>query len=259
MIVPVSINHAGPFSFLLDTGAQITMVDPSVAAEFHLDTDGEAVVAGVASRRTVSFAELVLLEAGAHSVANPKVVVYDLHPLQSADLRIQGVLGEDFLEHFDVMIDNAHRLLCLDDSGAMRAAVKGSRIPLVLTADAEQGAPLSGLLIVTVRLSDATRPIRLMLDSGANSAMLYNPSEYLGLPQRTYLQGRGVDGTQLIFSALPLQHVKIGSLELNGVTFFSLGAVQQDARTKGFEGVLTTGLFRRVLIAHADHFAVLEP
>ena len=51
----------------------------------------------------------------------------------------------------------------------MRAAVKGPRIPLAAAADAEQGAPLSGLLIVTVRLSDATRPVRLMLDSGANA------------------------------------------------------------------------------------------
>ena len=62
-----------------------------------------------------------------------------------------------------------------------------------------------------------------------------------------------------MFSALPPQDVKIGSLALSGVAFFSLGAVQQDARAKGFDGVLTTGLFRRVFIDHADHFAVLEP
>jgi len=32
IIVPVSINHAGPFNFLLDTGTQMTMVDPALAA-----------------------------------------------------------------------------------------------------------------------------------------------------------------------------------------------------------------------------------
>src|SRR5579864_4339395 len=166
IILPVSVNHAGPYNFLLDTGTQITMVDPSLAAELHLDTQGVAMVAGAGSRQPASLAELGLVETGTHSVANPKVLVYDLHPLQSDDLNIQGVLGEDFLEHFDMLIDNAHRLLCLDNSGAMRAAVKGPRIPLAAAADAE-GAPLSGLLILTVRLSDATRPVRLMLDSGA--------------------------------------------------------------------------------------------
>jgi hypothetical protein len=29
MIVAVSVNHATPYNFLLDTGTQITMVDPS--------------------------------------------------------------------------------------------------------------------------------------------------------------------------------------------------------------------------------------
>ena len=73
------------------------------------------------------------------------------------------------------------------------------------------------------------------------------------------LRGSGVDGTQRIFSALPPQDVKIGSLELSGVPFFSLTGIQEDARVKGFDGVLPTGLFRRVFIDHADRFAVLEP
>ena len=237
------------------------MVDPSLAAQLHLDTQGAALVAGGGSRRWASLAELDLLEAGAHSVASLKVLVYDLLPLQAADLRIQGVLGEDFLEHFDMLIDNAHRLLCLDGSGAMRAAVKGPRIPLAAAADAEPGAPLSGLLILTVRLSDATRPVRLMLDSGANAPILYDTSQYLALPlsQSASLGGRSVDGRQRMFSALPSQDVKIGSITLSGVAFVSLGGVQQDARAKGFDGMLTMGLFRRVFVDHADHYAVLEP
>ena len=58
--------------------------------------------------------------------ANQKVLVYDLKNLQATGLDIQGVLGEDFLEQFDMLIDNAHRLLCLDDAGTMRTEVKGT-------------------------------------------------------------------------------------------------------------------------------------
>ncbi len=81
----------------------------------------------------------------------------------------------------------------------------------------------------------------------------------LQLSQSVPLRGNGVDGTQRIFSALPPQDVKIGSMELDRVPFFSLAGIQKDARVKGFDGVLPTGLFRRVFIDHADHFAVLEP
>jgi len=261
IILLVSVNHTGPYNFLLDTGTQVTMVDPTLAAQLHLGTNGAAVVAGAGSRESASLAELDLVETGAHSVSNLKVLVYDLQRLQPTGLRVEGVLGEDFLEHFDMLIDNAHRLLCLDDSGAMRTVVKGARIPLLVAADREQDPALSGLLIVTVRLSDASRPVRLMLDSGANAPILYNTTQYLSLPpsQTTSLRGRSVDGRQRLFSALPPQDMKIGSLAVSGVPFFSLGGVQQDAGKKGFDGVLTTGLFRRVFIDHADHVAVLEP
>ena len=62
-----------------------------------------------------------------------------------------------------------------------------------------------------------------------------------------------------MFPALPPQDVKIGSLRLTQVPFVSLGKNQKDARAKGFDGILTFGLFRRVFIAHADGYVVLEP
>jgi hypothetical protein len=261
IVLAVSINHTGPYDFQLDTGTQVSMIDPSLASELHLGTQGAAVVAGAGSRQSASFAQLDLLGAGSHAVANQRVLVYDLQNLHSADLHIQGILGEDFLEHFDMLIDNAHNMLCLDDTAAMRSGVKGPHIPLVAPAETADGADLAGLLIVAVRLSDGTRPVRLMLDSGANAPILYNTSDYMALQlsQSVSLRGTGVDGAAHIFSALPPQDVKVGSLELTGVPFFSLAGAQKDSRAKGFDGVLTTGLFRRVFIDQSDHFAVLEP
>jgi hypothetical protein len=261
IVLAVSINHRSPDNFLLDSGTQITMIDPSLAAALHLDTQGAALVAGAGSRQSASFAQLELVEAGSHAVANQKVLVYDLQNLHSADLYIHGILGEDFLEHFDMLIDNEHRLLCLDNSAAMRAGVKGPHIPLVVAAVAESGVTLPGLLIIAVRLSDGMRPVRLMLDSGANSPVLFNTTQYMALPlpKSVPLRGNGVDGAQRIFWALPPQDVNIGSLELSRVLFFTLAGDQKDARIKGFDGVLPAGLFRRVFIDHADHFAILEP
>jgi len=258
MIVAVSVNHSGPYSFLLDTGMQITVVDPSLAAELHLEARGAAMVAGAGSSQPASYVELDLLEAGAHAVPNQNVLVYDLQNRHAVDLPIRGILGEDFLQHFDMLVDYVHNLLCLDDSGAMRAEVRGPHTALVIPREIANGS-LPNLVIVEARLSDATRPLHLMLDSGANGAILYNTSEYLAPPQRGYSRGTGVDGKQLTFWALPAQQVKIGSHELNGVAFFSLPGIQKDSRAKGFDGVLTMGVFRRIFICHTDHFVVLDP
>src|SRR6201985_3058504 len=67
MIVAVSVNHSGPYNFLLDTGTQITMVDPSLASELHLNPQGSAAVTGVGFNSAASFAQLDLLEAGSHA------------------------------------------------------------------------------------------------------------------------------------------------------------------------------------------------
>jgi len=254
MIVAVSVNHSGPYDFLLDTGMQVTAVDLSLANELHLQPQGTAAVAGAGFSQSVSIGQLDLLEAGSHAVADPKVFVYDLQKLH-----VQGVLGEDILEHFDVLIDNVHNLLCLDDSGAMRAEVRGPHTALATPPKLADGFGLSNLIVVEARLSDATRPVHLLLDSGANGAILYNTSGYLAVPRTGHLQGASADGRQRMFSVLPPQDVKIGSVELSGVTFVSLPGTQKDPRAKGFDGILTLGLFRRVFIDHAEHFAVLEP
>ncbi len=258
MIVPVSINHAGPFNFLLDTGTQMTMIDPDLAAALHLETAGTAEVASVGTQAIATFAQVERIEAGSHSIANHKVLVYDLANLQATGLGIQGVLGEDFLEQFDVLIDNGHNLLCLDDATAMRAEIKGSRI--LLQSQAPDGTDRARSLIVVARVSDGRRPVRLKLDSGSNVNFLYNTAEYmaLGLFRGAALQG-GSGGSQKAFMALPLQDVKIGAVELNKIPFITLVGAQKNTHTSEFDGLLTTGQFKRVFICHADHYAVLDP
>jgi Aspartyl protease len=258
MIVAVSVNHSGPYNFLLDTGTQITMVDPSLAAELHLNTQGSAVVAGVGFHAAASFAQLDLLEAGSHAVANQKVVVFDFQNPHSVDLHFRGVLGEDFLGQFDMLIDNDHNLLCLDDSATMRADVKGPHIALLPAPDKSSGGPSFSSLIISARLSDGMRPVFLKLDSGTNVSFLFDGRQYMA-PGSIRRVGGGLTGTQRSFSTLPPQDLKIGPLEFPRVSFSTFADPQKDSRTSAFDGLLTLRLFRRVFICHADHFAVFEP
>jgi Aspartyl protease len=263
MIVAVSINHSGPYNFLLDTGTQMTMVDPALAAELHLNTQGSAGVAGVGFLASAPFAQLDLLEVGSHAVANQKVLVFDFQNSHSVDLHLfRGVLGEDFLGEFDMLIDNAHNLLCLDDSSAMAADVKGPHIPLMAPARTTNGMPALRSLIIGARLSDGTRPVRLKLDSGTNVSFLFYTARYMPLEllARTSLLGGGFDRAQRRVSTIPLQDLQIGSLEFPKVSFFTYADSSEGvSRTSAYDGLLTLGIFRRVFICHTHHFAVFEP
>jgi hypothetical protein len=258
IVVEVSINHHGPYSFLLDTGAQRTLLDSALAADLHLETEGEAEVAGPGFDGPASFAQTEVLDVAMHAAAGLKVLVYDLGYLRTWGVHVRGVLGEDFLERFDMLIENTHHLLCLDNSGVMRADVKGPHIPLLAPANATSGAILQPL-IVSVHLSDGMRPVRLALDSGTNTPFLFSSSAYMVrrvLPVN--FRQWGGNGT-LPYTALPPQDMRIGPVQFRQVRFVTMSGIKKNPRTSEFDGLLTLGLFRRVFINHEERFAVLEP
>ena len=51
IVVQVTINHTGPYDFMVDTGAQVTTVDPALAAELHLETRGRPAWLALGSTR----------------------------------------------------------------------------------------------------------------------------------------------------------------------------------------------------------------
>lgn len=260
IVVPVSINHSGPYNFILDTGAEITIIDPSLAAELHLGTHGPAEVVGAGLHESAALVQLDQIDVGTYAVASQQVVMYDLGRLRFANLSVQGILGGDFLGHFDLLIDNSRRLLCIDESASMRTAVKGPHIPLVTAAQTAGGAQLPRSFIVAAHLPCVTRPVLLKLDSGTNGPFLYDASQYMarGMFRGASLLGRSVDGKQREFSVLPPEDVEIGWLKLPKVAFVTLDGTPKDSRSTAFDGLLPTNLFRRVFIDHTDHFAVLE-
>jgi hypothetical protein len=262
IILPVVINHTGPYDFLVDTGTLYTIVDQLLATELHLKTQGSAEIVGVGFDTHTSFGYLDLLEAGSHLVANHPVVVQRLQPLHAADLHFRGILGGDFLGHFDVLMDYAHSMLCLDDTKMMQVAVKGAHIALVTRPQTPNEVPLTMLLIIPVRLSGfGPRQLLLTLDSGANASFLFNHAVNLahGWLQTTQTDGYGADGVKRGFSILPPQSVQIGPLNIQQVSFAAPADSKENALTSKEDGLLATVLFRRVFISYADRFVVLDP
>src|SRR5664279_2084008 len=77
IVVPVRINQTGPYDFLVDTGAQVTTVDSSLASDLRLESEGTTGVDGVVTHARDTFAYLDLVQAGTHSVADSLAVIED--------------------------------------------------------------------------------------------------------------------------------------------------------------------------------------
>src|ERR1700745_1004649 len=49
LVIPVKINQSGPFEFVVDTGSQVTVIDPALASELNLKPQGSVGLVSAAS------------------------------------------------------------------------------------------------------------------------------------------------------------------------------------------------------------------
>ena len=263
IVIPVKINQAGPFDFMVDTGSQVTVIDPSLALQLDLKPQGRVGLVSVANFAQASVTLLDTLEAGSRVVEKSPAIVQDLRPIQAADPRIRGVLGESFLAHFDLFVDYGHKLLCLDETSAMRDSVRGERIPFIRPQHPENELPFIERLVLSVRLSGpGKQPVLLQLDSGSDGPILYAGSgqpEIQALVQAATLQGANATSAQRAFAVVPPQNVQIGNHILSHISFATPVMVAKNLPRQQEDGLLPTVLFQRVFISGGDHYVVFEP
>jgi hypothetical protein len=110
ILVNARINNIGPITLILDTGAERTIILPSVLSRIGLSTENAPPITlkgvtgtGYADRVWVDF-----IEVGETRVGPLFIVVY------AADLKgVDGLLGRDFLSHLNVTIDSKTKVVTL--------------------------------------------------------------------------------------------------------------------------------------------------
>ena len=262
IVVAVEANHSGPYDFLVDTGAQVNTIDVSLAAQLHLKPQGTVGVGGAATFSRREEVTIDTLAAGHHAAANSLAVVEDLAQLRAADPRIRGILGGSFLQHFDMLIDNGQRLLCLDDSGALMTAVKGERIKFAEPYGTGKDLPFTRPIVLSARLSSlGTTPVILRLDSGSNVPMLYANNALLSLvaAKHSGVLKRTVSGVEQQFAVLPPQDVEIGKSPLRQVAFTVPMNAVGNGQAPREDGLLPTIAYRRVFISCSGGYVALDP
>jgi gag-polyprotein putative aspartyl protease len=261
IVIPIEINHSGPYDFVVDTGAQTTSIEPSLAAELGLKAQGTTGVGGVATYARTAYSYLDLIEAGQHSVPNAIAVIQEMTQLKTADSRIRGILGANFLEHFDLLIDNGRHILCLDESGALASTIKGEHIALAEPRGSQQDLPFTRPMIVAAHLSAGdVAPVLLRLDSGSNAPLLYAVDALVRRRSKgkASILKRVANGVEQSFAVLPPQDIQIGTHSVKQVSFVmpmnSIGA----GPTPRDDGLLPTMAFQRVFISRSGGYVALE-
>lgn len=109
IVVPVTINGKGPYHLLLDTGASITLLKPSLVKALDLKSTGSAVrISGVGGGSQAAYLYM------AQEIAVGKARAFYI-PVAARSIKllnknnISGLLGQDFLERFELNINTKRK------------------------------------------------------------------------------------------------------------------------------------------------------
>ncbi|MBK6316985.1 MAG: clan AA aspartic protease [Blastocatellia bacterium] len=129
-----TVNGSRPLWFLLDTGAEMSVVDSTVAASVGLTSVGSATARGSGEgTMKAGFAQGVTLAVGRAVAKGQTVVTLPLDALEPIDGRsIDGILGHDFIASFVVTIDYSQRRVSFRDPARFDSATipAGERVPI---------------------------------------------------------------------------------------------------------------------------------
>ena len=155
MTVPVSIDGRGPFSFMIDTGSERTVVSSDIAGTLALEFAEIAKLVSIAGSRMVQTVYLPDVTLGRQNYGELVAPMLEAHHI-GAD----GILGLDGLQDQRILFDFTTNAITVED--ITKRAPTGD-FEIIVTARRR-----SGQLIFTDATIDGKK-VNVVIDTGAQS------------------------------------------------------------------------------------------
>jgi hypothetical protein len=153
LTVEVHVNGRGPYHFVVDSGADTSVVGLRIARDLQLPLGRPAILNGMTSRNIVDRVKVAELKLGPSSIKDLEVPA-----LREQDLGGEGMIGIDALVRQRLMMDFEKRLIKVEDSHHPIKALPGE---IVITARRQRGQ----LILTAVRAGHL--PLDAVIDTGS--------------------------------------------------------------------------------------------
>ncbi len=243
MTVPVTIRGQGPFPFLIDTGAQATVLSLDLADRLQLNDRKTATLVGMASRQQVETTPVDEFTLGSRSFyVRQAPLVAGENIGGGAD----GILGLDALQDQRVVLDFKKGEIAVADH-----AEAGSSRGYEIVVKARER--LGQLIITKARLDGVT--VDVIIDTGAqgsvgNLALLnrLRRAREIGETEMTDINGFTLAGALRLGRELQIGDANIRNLPILFADTSTFGSLGLSSRPALILGMSELKLFQRVAI-----------
>jgi len=224
----VYVNGHGPYRFLVDTGANVNLMETGLARKIGLKATFQVDLASAAGKIPTSGSDGNEVALDSVRAGEQKFLFTGLEAIHNSSPDVQGVLGEWFLSRFDYTLD-----------------LRGKRLEF---GKREANGTRGAFKMVNARPVVATSLGNLALDSGAARLVLFGIR-----PDTSGAELRTVAGSRLIGSSFGKQ------LVIEGRKVWEGDAVATPTRSEpGVDGLLPLCLFRSVYVCNSEGYLVFD-
>lgn len=240
MTVPVTIKGEGPFRFMIDTGAQATVLASSLADQLALTGRRSAILIGMASRQRIETTEIPEFGLGRRTFTVLTAPLVERVNIGGAD----GILGLDSLQGQRVLLDFVKKEISVADASELN----GTGFEIIVKARNKLGQ----LIITDARVNGVATAV--IVDTGAQSsvgnlALLARlRGRELGMTEMTDINGQQLSGTVREGRVLQLGNAQLRNFPIlfaDSPPFHALGLSNKPALVLGMSELRG---FRRVAI-----------
>ena len=242
MTVAVTIQGQGPFDFMIDTGAQATVLSRALAERLQLNDRGRATLVGMASSKLVETTPIDDFTLGSRSFYIRQAPVVEGEHIGGAD----GILGLDSLQDQRVLLDFDKREIAIADA----AELGGNRGYEIVVKARER---LGRLIITSARLDGVQ--VDVIVDTGAQGSVgnmaLFDRlrrNRQMVDTEMTDVNGHTLGGVVRVARQLKLGRANVQNFPIlfaDSRPFHAMGLAEEPALILGMSELK---LFRRVAI-----------
>jgi predicted aspartyl protease len=209
MTVPVSVSGTGPYPFVVDTGAERTVIARELAARLALNQGGPVKVDSMTEISDIATAIIPALEVGGNRLRG-------IHApeLDRRNLGAEGMLGLDALQSERVSFDFRRKLMTIVPSRRIEEHWDGDAI--VVT-----GKRIYGQLVLVDASVDGQK-VWVIIDTGAqisvgNLALRRQLERRRRLPETHPVQMLSITGGHMIADATLIKSIRLGGVNIQNL------------------------------------------
>lgn len=207
MTVEVQINGRGPYRFLVDSGADTSVVGLKIARDLQLPLGSPAVLHATTASARVDRVRVDQLSLGSTTISD-----LELPALDERDVGGDGMIGIDALVQQRLMLDFEKRVIKSEDARQPAKILDGE---IVVTARRRKGQ------LILTEISATGLPVEAVIDTGSEITIgnLALRDRLIRGNRKKFesIQAMGVTGV-----AVELQVARIAELKIGSVTLYNV-------------------------------------